>query len=281
MQDFDARNYLDFLSSCGDEQIDLGLAAVAMSCALHPGRSALRYVNHLSGLVGDVQSRFEALREESAQDDAGTRLAALKYVLCDMYDYHASADGVEPLEAADPVRVIDERRGYAAVVCLLYMHVARSMRWEIEGLRFPKYFLCRIEAGGQRLIFDAAQGCRLMEAQDLRALVKEKVGAEAELSSSYLEPVGDRALLIHIFNKIKARQIEMGDYAGALETLSVMRRCDPEEYRLWLDSGVLYVKTGQVEEAQRDLSAFVDVAPAGRDRQDALLLLDEIRRLEK
>lgn len=279
MHEFRAQRYLEALSVLQDETIDLGLSAVAMAAVLHKYRSLDRYINHLNTIADEVGMRHKALMSGGAQDDAGTRLAALKFVLSDTYDYRLCDEGAEIFDAADIVRVIDSRKGCAAVICILYMRTAQVQGWEIEGLRFPSYFLCRIGGGSQRIIFDPAQGCKALAAHDLRALVKEKKGADAELSAGYLVPPERREILIHVFNMIKSRQIEMGDYAAALETISIMRQVDPQEYRLWLDCGVLYMKTGEFRAARADLEAFVAQAPAGRDRHEAMLLLDEIRNL--
>lgn len=279
MHEFRAQRYLEAVSDAADDMVDLGLSAIAMAASLHKYRSLERYINHLNTIADEVGMRHKALISGGAHDDAGTRLAALKFVISDTYDYHLCDEGAEIFDATDLVRVIDGRRGCAVAISILYLRTAQVHGWEIEGLRFPSYFLCRIGGGSQRIIFDPAQGCKVMAAHDLRALVKEKKGEKAELSAGYLLPLGRREILIHIFNIIKTRQIEMGDYASALETISVMRQVAPQEYRLWLDCGVLYMKTGNFRAARADLEAYVGVAPVGRDRHEAMLLLDEIRNL--
>jgi regulator of sirC expression with transglutaminase-like and TPR domain len=149
--------------------------------------------------------------------------------------------------------------------------------WQVDGLMFPHYMLCRIEQNGVRLVFDPAQQCRLMAAHDLRALVKKTLGPHAEISVAYSQELSRREILIHLQNQIKLRYIEMGEYPKALSVVSQMRALDPQEYRLLLDAGVLYAKTNNAIAAVRALEDYIAQVPSGRDRQEALALLHEIK----
>jgi regulator of sirC expression with transglutaminase-like and TPR domain len=78
-------------------------------------------------------------------------------------------------------------------------------------------------------------------------------------------------------NNIKYRQIEVEDYAGALKTVEGMRMIDAGEYRLLLDAGVLYARTGQPKSAIDALEEYIKKAPKDRDRHEAAMLLQELK----
>ena len=118
---------------------------------------------------------------------------------------------------------------------------------------------------------------RILQAADLRQLLKTLVSPSAELSADYYEPSTKRDLLIRLQNNIKLRQIEAEDYSGAVETVEVMRRIDPKEYRLLLDAGVLYARTQQPIAAIDSLEKYVDRVPTREERHEALILLRQIR----
>ena len=115
-----------------------------------------------------------------------------------------------------------------------------------------------------------------MAASDIRSIVKAALGDSAELSASYFEPVSNRDILINQYNFIKSHQIEISDYEGALQTIEVMRLVAPGEFRLLLDAGVLYSRTGQNEKAIPALETYIERAPDHNDRYDAELLLEHI-----
>ncbi len=273
---FDPGEYLNAVAVMPDDEIDLAPAAIALAACEHPGLSLDRYFNHLKKLAEGVRDRYVELLEAGADDAAETRLAALKHVLSDRFDYAGDSENYDDLENADLIRVIDRRKGMPIALAILYIHAGQAQDWDIHGLNFPGHFLVRLDKDGQRLIFDPFEGCRVMQAPDLRALLKQAMGPKAELSAHYYEPAGGREILIRLQNNIKLRRIDLEDYEGALKTVEAMRRVDPDEYRLLLDAGVLYARTGRSKAAVAMLEDYIAKAPDPRDRHEAELLLQHI-----
>lgn len=263
-------------SDIPDDELDLGKLALALVAPDHEGVCVNKYESHLDKIASETAIRHAELISAGANDDVSARLAALKYALSVVHDYRLDDIDHEILESADIMRVIDRGSGSRCAISLLYMIAARAQGWAIEGLRFPDYFLCRMEKDGERLIFDAGQSCKILEAHDLRAIVKETLGDAAELSSDYLVGLGARASLIHLCNFIKIRHIEMGDYRFALDIILRMLVIDPDEYRLMFDAGVLHARLNENEAAINCLNEYIERAPDHHDREEARLLLGEL-----
>ncbi|PCK00577.1 MAG: hypothetical protein COA45_02025 [Zetaproteobacteria bacterium] len=261
-----------------DKDIDLGGLALAMVALDHDGISVDRYVRHFQKMSDEARGRYDVLICDGAQDDAGLRLAALKYTLSDIHDYRVDDIRHEALESADIMRVIDRAKGCSSALCLLYIDVARKAGWLVEGLNFPNLFLCRLEYEGVRLIFDPSQQCKVLEAHELRAIVKNALGEQAELSTDYYDGLGAREIVIHLCNHLKHRRIAMGDYCNALNMVLRMRMIVPDEYRLLLDAGVLCARLNRSKDAVEYLNEYITQAPDVYDRQEAELLLDELLR---
>jgi len=147
----------------------------------------------------------------------------------------------------------------------------------VHGLNIPGHFVCRMDYEGTRLIFDPFAQCALLGAPELRRLIKQSLGPNAELSSTYYEPASNRTILIRLQNNIKMRRIEAEDYEGALNVVEAMRAIDPAEYRLLLDAGVLYARTNRLQKAIVALEDYIGKAPDPRDQHEAALLLQQIR----
>jgi regulator of sirC expression with transglutaminase-like and TPR domain len=260
-----------------DSDLNLMACALAFSALAHPGLSTDRHFNHIAKISRDAGERHRALIEAGSADDAGARLAALKHILYDREGYEGDRERYDDLQNADLCRVIDRRKGLPVALCMLYIHAGRQNGWRVDGLNFPGHFLARIETGGQRLIFDPFNGCAVLDAAGLRRLLKNFRGEKAELLSDYYAPCGNREMLLRLQNNIKLRQIEAEDYAAALQTVEWMRLAAPLDYRLMLDAGVLYAKTGRKGNAIEALASYIAQAPDARDRADAARILSEIR----
>ncbi|PZQ47707.1 MAG: hypothetical protein DI551_02795 [Micavibrio aeruginosavorus] len=268
------------LKECGEKQdsdINLLAAALALCAPSHEGISADRYFNHVSKLAQDTGERYITLLNAGADNSAATRLAALKHTLSDKEGYSGDTEKYDDLQNADLMRVIDRRKGLPISLCILYICAGRMNGWDLDGINFPGHFLCRIQYGGVRLIFDPFSGCEVMEAPALRQLLKKIRGKHAELSADYYQPCTNRDTLIRLQNNVKLRLIEAEDYEGALKSVELMRLIDPNEYRLLLDAGVLYAKTGQRKAASDVLERYIGLTPNPQDRRDAEAILRQIR----
>jgi len=274
---FDPSSFLAGAGDKDDASIDLTLGALAFALPGHPGISADCYIQHVKKLTRDVEARFVELLREGAADDASTRLAALKHILADQEGYTGDSETYDDLQNADLIRVIDRRKGMPIALAILYIQVGRNNGFTMDGLNFPGHFLCRIEQGGVRLIFDAFDRCAVMEAPQLRELVKRIRGKDAELSADYYARATNREILIRLQNNIKLRLIDAGDYKEALKSVEMMRQLDPSEYRLMLDAGVLYAKTGQGLAAIDALEKYLKYATHPQDRYDAEMLLFSLK----
>ncbi|MCB9990800.1 MAG: tetratricopeptide repeat protein [Rhodospirillales bacterium] len=273
---------MDILSGFGgrdDADIDPAEAALWLAALGHPGITLERYSNHLQKLVDEVRERHGALLAAGADESAETQLAALKHIIADKHGYSGDHEDPDHIQNADMIRVIDRGKGNPVSLSLLYIHVARALGWTIWGLDFPGYFALRLDDKGQRLLFDPFERCGLLQAADLRRIIKKALGAHAELSTEYYEPVTNRDMLIRLQNHVKFRQIETEDYEAALQSVEAMRALDPSEYRLLLDAGVLYARTDKAGAAILALEDYLRQAPPGRDRDEAAYLLEDIRHM--
>ncbi len=268
---------LERLGAISDQEIPLAETALQLSAAQRPGLDLDRYRHHLDKISDDVKNRHAALLEAGADDSAETKLAALKHIISDQYKYEGDKDNYDDLQNADLPSVIDRRKGLPIALAIITLHASQAQGWEMEGLNFPGHFLLRLQQGPHRLITDPFNNFQIMQAADLRNLLKKIAGPDAELSSSFYEPATSRDILIRLQNNIKHRQIEHEDYQAALETVKQMRLIAPLEYRLLFDSGVLHARTGHILQAIEILEEYLKHAPGHQDRYDAQLFLSSLR----
>lgn len=280
--EYSRENIVSGLKEAGQQQpneISIGLVALYLSAITHPGLVLDRYCNHLKKMCEMVADRHDELLKAGADDDVLTQVAALKHVVVDHFGYTGAEENYDDLQNADLVRVVDRRMGMPIALGVLYIHIAEHMGWDLKGISFPAHFLMRMERDHQRVICDPFDSCKILQAHDLRGLIKKYIGDNAELSAKYYEEVDHREVLLRLQNNIKFRQIESEDYAEALRTVDTMRWIAPQDYRLLLDAGVLYARTGQPELAEQVLEEYIEKAPTEKDRYDAMLILEHVREI--
>lgn len=267
---------LDNLAEKGrytDDTLPLADTAIQLASLSHEGRGLDPYYHHITKLGAEVAERFQELIAAGAGDNCETRIASLKHILCDKYGYDGDNQTYNDLRNADLIEVIDRRKGLPIALAILSLEAGRGQGWDVKGLNFPGHFLLRFEMGSQRVMCDPFDRFHILQAPDLRALLKRALGEKAELSSSFYQEASNREILLRLQNNIKYRQIESEHYEEALQTVAVMRLFAPDEYRLLLDEGVLRARLGQNDAAVQAIRDYLKVVKDPRDKYDAEVLL--------
>jgi len=147
-------------------------------------------------------------------------------------------------ENADFASVIQNRRILPVSIGVLYIHLARSCNFAIEGLNFPGPFLLRMEANDEQVIFDPSAGARPASPQDLRALLKRHHGDAAELDLSFTRGISDMDVLIRMENATKMRALREGRAGEAVQVIERLLLLDPGNGVVWQEAGLLHWELG-------------------------------------
>ncbi|MBU6475650.1 MAG: tetratricopeptide repeat protein, partial [Alphaproteobacteria bacterium] len=273
----EALSYLRHIGGMADGEIDLAEAALALGLIFLPGVHVGRYRQHLRKISEQAREEYAARLLAGAADDLALRVEILRKVLHEEQGYAGDRKNYDDIQNVNFIRVIERRKGLPISLGILYLVMARGMGWECEGLSFPGHFLVRLERGGDRVILDPFDEGRVMDAANLRDLLKSVVGKKAELSHDYYNAVSSREVLVRLENNLKKRLIDGEDYAAAIRAADAIGAFSPDEYRIYLDKGVLHAKLGQGAEAVAALEAYIARTPYAREKQQAHMLLQQIK----
>ncbi len=273
----EALQYLQRVGSTEDADIDIAEAALALGLIFLPGLSIDRYRQHLRKLCEHVEEEFQARLRQHKEDTLHLRVEILRKIIHEAHGYQGDEKNYDDIENANFIRVIERRKGLPVSLGIFYVILARKMGWACEGLSFPGHFLIRMEKDSERVILDPFKEGREMNAAELRQLLKSIVGKNAELSHNFYDAVSNREILVRLENNLKKRLIEGEDYGQAILVAEAIGAFSPDEYRIYLDKGVLYAKLGQNQQAITALEAYIAKTPHAKERQHASLLLQQIK----
>lgn len=269
-----AHELLRVAGSRADDEIDLAETALVLGALDRPRVRMTRYRGHLSELGDAMRRRHRQRRRDSIE----ARIETLNAVIFAAQGYAGDDRTYDDLQNANLIRVIDRRRGLPISLGILYIHAARALGWQADGVNFPHHFLVRLDFAGERAIVDPFHGGRTYDAPDLRSLLKRFAGHAAELAPSHYEPAGARAVLIRLQNNIKVRLIRNKQPAAAAEIVERMLLFAPSEVRLLRELGLLHADAGNLGAAVSALDRFVADAQDDRDRHQTAALAEMLRR---
>jgi regulator of sirC expression with transglutaminase-like and TPR domain len=273
----EAFQYLRHLGSTADKDIDLAEGALALGLIFLPGLGIDRYRQHLRKLSEQVAEEFQAQIAKKEKDTLALRVEVLRKVIHETNGYHGDEKTYDDIQNANFIRVIERRLGLPVSLGIIYIILARRAGWNCEGLNFPAHFIIRMEKDSERIIIDPFKEGQEMNAALLRQLLKSIVGKNAELSHNFYDIVSNREILLRLENNLKKRLIDGEDYAQAIIAAEAIEAFSPQEYRTYLDKGVLYAKLGQSSEAITALEAYIEKTPHAKEKQQALQLLQQIK----
>lgn len=274
----DAFKYLTVLAETKNEEVDILEAAFALGVIFLPGIDVTKYRNQIRGIEKELKDCFEnKLSSKSANDNVELRINAIREVVYKNNHFRGDKDDFENIDNINFIRLLETKTGIPVSIGVLLMHLTKFMKWQCEGMNFPGHFLLRMDFKGERVIIDPFEDAKVMEAHDLRELLKNIIGEKAELSHSFYEPVEKRDILLRLQNNLKARLIENGEYEKAILAVESIEAFYPEEYRLYLDKGVLFAKLKSVHKAIESLETYIKRSPDPAERQQANILLEQIK----
>lgn len=268
----DPRAYLTELGQGPDDGFDPGEAALAFSALGRPTAALGQCMAHLDTLAKDVE-----LAAEDAENalDRARALASIVYEKC---GYAGDTLTYEDMQNADLARVIDRRKGLPVALGILHMSIAYKLGWTVEGLAFPSHFLLRLDYNGERLALDPFDRARVLNAADMRDLLKRVQGDGAELSAAHYQPVSNRAVLLRLQNNIKLRRLHMVDINGALGVVEAMSTFAPGVVELISEAALLNMRLENIGEAIRCFERYLAAEPDEALRQKTAQLLEDLKR---
>ena len=262
---------LERIGRLADDRIDLAEAALVLGALDRPGVALDPYREHLSSLAAAGR------KLAGDRDFLDAHVAAINRLMFETHVYKGDTETYDNPENANLLDVIDNRAGLPVSIGILYIHAARAAACEITGLAFPGHFLLRATDGAARIIIDPFHGGQTLEAGHLRDLLKQFMGADAELTPRHHAPVGNRDILLRLQNNIKARALNADDAARASEILERMVLVAPEVASVWQELGILSVHMGNLRRAMNALETFLDFAPPQDQEREAEFLLKQIK----
>jgi len=256
-----------------DADMDLAECALLLAGLDRPEGDLSPFRDHLTELARDVGAAVPG----GAARDVSRQARALADIVSGQYNYEGDTLTYDDPQNANLIRVIERRKGLPVTLAILYIHAARAQGWSATGINFPGHFLIRLEGNGGRVILDPFNGGVEREVADLRGLLKQMTGIEAELQPGHYAPIGNRQTLIRLLNNIKLRAIAAKENDRAAEILDRMLMVAPDDLSLLREAGQCHAEIGNLRRAIEALEAVVARSANGALRREAEALLRQVR----
>jgi regulator of sirC expression with transglutaminase-like and TPR domain len=273
-----AKIHLVSLGQKDDSEVDVIEAALAFAMMADDIVDVVKYRDFIATMMKDLQKTYDDMAAKKNGDSVHVQADALKAVMADKYAFIGDDIHYDDLKNINLCHVIDRHMGLPITLCILAVGICRGCGWTAEGINFPGHFIMRLEKDGDRLMIDPFQGCKVLEAKDMRLILKRIMGEYAELSATYYDPCTNREMLLRLQNNMKYRLIDGEDYQGALDVVDKMVWIAPQDHRLCLDKAVLFARLDQPKAAIENLVTYIDLVQDPYDKAEAEQFLIQLQK---
>ena len=176
--------------------------------------------------------------------------------------------------------VIQRKTGIPITLCILYIHVARSVGFGVDPVSFPAHFLVKHVMDGENgeIIIDPFNRGRIMDDYSLKSLLERTFpGQKISLTRSFVERATPSQVLVRMLSNLKVSYQESQDserYARANEMILAIDPYHPEAMR---DKGLILLNDGERGEALRTLDTYLEINPEADDADDVLAIIKRLR----
>ena len=270
------RSAIEAAGSLPDLELDIASVALQLARVDAPEADWHKVAVHFSDIARKVVDAASMDGKADAGDLEARRLI-LAETLHGHFGYQGDSETYEDMANANLIRVVERRRGLPVALGILWLHAADAAGWAAFGVDFPGHFLLALEGPKGKLILDVFAGGKVLEAQDLRALLKRVEGEKAELRPGVLRPMTRREVLLRLQNNIKLRRLRGGDVKAALSATEDMLRLAPDHAALWREAGLMNQRLERIGAALGCLDRFLELVPEGEAAARVRTLAGELR----
>jgi len=205
----------------------------------------------------------------TASGDALVRLKALSDYLFTENGFHGSRADYYNRANSHLNEVLDNREGIPVTLSVLYMELGwRVGLTNLAGIPLPGHFIVGdLPKSGPARYIDVYEGGKLVDTNEIRALVQENTGERFQLGD--LQPATKREIIVRMLNNLANIAMRSGTNERALTCLDTILALQPEAARERWSRALVRLQGGDSRGAKQDLQWLLDREPPGVDLERA------------
>jgi regulator of sirC expression with transglutaminase-like and TPR domain len=255
-----SRHPFDLLIELEPHEIHLDCAALHLARDVYPHISVPAYLAQLDALADEVAALAPGL-------SAPLRYQALAEVLVDRHGFRGSTDDYYDPQNSYLNRVLDRHVGIPISLAIVWIEVARRLKWPIAGAALPSHFLVRVDDPDRFIVVDVFNGGCTLSLEDCAKLLEQNLEGKVPFDPQMLEPVGTRAILARSLANLRAVYMVNQDWNRLACVLRRLIALEPTNGNHLQELAALHFQLGDMRGAYAHLAASLPRV-AESDRAD-------------
>lgn len=248
----------DQLMELDESDIRLDCAALHLCVDEYPNRvlhPQLNYLDHVADSVAQLRPGLDAIQ----------RYQALCEVIVEQEGFTGNEDDYYDPQNSYLNRVLERRTGIPISLGIIWIEVARRLKWPVSGINMPGHFLLRIDDPDRFVLIDPFRGGRAVGVDDCKRILAHHFDGKVEFRDEFLNPVGARYILTRVLNNLRQIYFSSQDWDRLRLVVRRLAAIQPNEPRVLQYLAAVSYYSGDVRGACAELSAYLDARPDADD----------------
>jgi len=242
----------------GEDQIDLGRAALTIALTDYPNLDISAYLSRIDQLAVEVTGRCHG-------GEIFQALAALNDVLFQQHGFRGNGDDYYDPRNSFLNQVLERKTGIPITLSILYVEVARRIGVVLKGVGFPGHFLVKHSGDGTEVVIDPFSQGEIKSRADLARMLGGMYGGAVELCDEHLRPAGKRDILRRMLGNLKGIYAKANDLVKLLAVLDQAIILEPAASDEIRDRAAIYLRLECFAQARADFETYLRLAPEAKD----------------
>ena len=243
----------------GEDQIDLGRAALTIALPDYPDLDMVAYLGRIEQLA------IEVTRRGDRSGDIHDSVAALNHVLFRQHGFHGNSDQYYDPKNSFLNEVMERKTGIPITLSVLYMEVAQRAGIAVDGVGFPGHFLVKHAQGGVEIVIDPFHQGDIKSREDLVGMLGGLYGGTAELLAEFLKPAGKKEILRRMLANLKGIYAKTNNLLRLLSVLDQTIILEPGAAAEVRGRAAVYLRLERFVRARGDFECYLKLAPHAED----------------
>jgi len=252
------RHRFDLLMQLDKADIRLDCAALHIATDVYPYISVCKYISVLDELA-------ERIADERPGLSAPRRYEAMRSILVDCEEFTGNDDDYSDPENHYLNRVLERRVGVPISLAIVWIEVARRLKWRVNGIGFPGHFLIRFDDRERFIVVDPFHRGRTLTVRDCRGILAQQSDGNATFNTGLLQPVGTRHILARSLHNLRSLYIAQQDWNRLEFVLRRLAALEPKNGRYVQELAALRYSLGDVRSAYAHLNTYIQTRPSAMD----------------
>ncbi len=228
-----------------DDLVPLAEASLVIARIQYPDlkpRDTLDQIDHLvEGAAAHMPDSASTLQQ----------IAALSTYLFEKNSFAGNSDDYYDARNSCLNDVVERRLGIPITLAVIYLEVASSLGFPVQGVSFPSHFLVKWQISEGQVIVDPFRGGRTLTVEELNTQARiAGVGTDVDINA-LLVGCTRRDILVRMLRNLWVIYAHAGDDARQLVALSMLLRVVP-------DAGTELVARSRLLESMDCISQAID-----------------------